>query len=462
MKNQVGKLFLLIALGMLILCLIFGLLAAFNYIFPGIWKNSLSFTKLRPLHVSSALFWILSGSIGTIYCTLGANNEKGASRRLSVLHLLFWITGIVGMFYAYLTNQFGGREYWEFNPIFAFPIAFAWLLFLIQFIRMVKPIAQWPVYIWMWLTGIIFFFFTFIENYLWLFPYFRSNFITDTTIQWKVNGAMVGSWNQLIYGIAFYIMERISGDTKPARSKKAFLMYFLGLFNLMFNWGHHIYTLPTDTYVRDLGYAVSMTEWILLANIIYNWRRSLKQIQKNYTFFSYRFLMAADIWIFISLIQALLMSVPILNLYTHGTHVTVAHAMGTTIGINSMILFAVFVFFLDNSCYTIVGIFRKWMNILYWLTQICLFVFWITLNVIGIKKGILQLHHPEISFYNMMTDMQLLFKIFTYTGSLLMISMISIAVMIGFKYLNCKINKLGKLNENFIIVSNNSKSFKST
>ena len=33
------------------------------------------------------------------------------------------------------------------------------------------------------------------------------------------------------------------------------------------------------------------------------------------------------------------MSIPTINIYTHGTHVTVAHAMGTTIGIN-MILFA--------------------------------------------------------------------------------------------------------------------------
>ena len=34
------------------------------------------------------------------------------------------------------------------------------------------------------------------------------------------------------------------------------------------------------------------------------------------------------------------MSIPAFNLYTHGTQITVVHAMGTTIGINTMIVLA--------------------------------------------------------------------------------------------------------------------------
>ena len=117
-------------------------------------------------------------------------------------------------------------------------------------------------------------------------------------------------------------------------------MYFLGLFNLMFNWGHHIYTLPTEKYIRYIGYAVSMTEWIFFIKIFYQWKKSVSTIQKNYHYFPYRFLMAADLWVFLNMAQAILMSIPAINIYTHGTHVTVAHAMGTTIGINSMILLA--------------------------------------------------------------------------------------------------------------------------
>ena len=111
----------------------------------------------------------------------------------------------------------------------------------------------------------------------------------------------------------------------------------------MFNWGHHIYTLPTLSYIKYISYLVSMTELILFFRILYLWKSSLNDARKNYYHTPYRFLMAADLWIFLTLVLALAMSVPAINLYTHGTHVTVAHTMGATIGINTFLLFA-FVF----------------------------------------------------------------------------------------------------------------------
>ncbi len=457
MKNYTGKLFLVLALAMLVVGLFIGVLAAHSYILPGIWKNSFSFAQLRPMHVSAAVFWILSGAIGGVYCALGSIAQQKPSRVLSIAHVVVWVFGIGGVFYAYCTGKFGGREYWEFDPIFALPIACAWLIFLIQFIQIVKNIGKWPVYIWMWMTGIVFFLFTFTENYLWIFPYFREHFVTDMTIQWKVNGSLVGSWNQMIYGTAFFLMERISGDSKPALSRTAFVMYFLGLFNLMFNWGHHIYTLPTVSYVRWIGYAVSMTEWIFLARILYNWKQSLSEMQKHYSRFSYRFIMAADVWVFINMGQAMLMSIPALNLYTHGTHITVAHAMGTTIGINSMILMGACSTFLADTCYAGSVRHQKWMNIFFWSTQGSLLVFWLSLNLMGVQKGIQQMHHPEVSFHEMMQSMHGLFMVFTYAGSVLLLSMGSMAVMISYSFVSCKIKS--RVKRKFVAPSHTTISF---
>ena len=94
----------------------------------------------------------------------------------------------------------------------------------------------------------------------------------------------------------------------------AFLyLYFTGLFNLMFNWGHHIYTLPTHGFVKHISYAVSMTELFILGRIIYLWKDSLTTAKKNFHQTSYRFLMAADIWIFLTLVLAIAMSIPAIN-----------------------------------------------------------------------------------------------------------------------------------------------------
>ncbi|MDP1843948.1 MAG: hypothetical protein Q8K64_11045, partial [Sediminibacterium sp.] len=68
---------------------------------------------------------------------------------------------------------------------------------------------------------------------------------------------MVGAWNMLIYGSSVFLMGKINNNNALAYNKTAFALYFIGLFNLMFNWGHHIYTLPTHQYIRQISYGVS-------------------------------------------------------------------------------------------------------------------------------------------------------------------------------------------------------------
>ena len=412
--QNIGKRYLATALVLLCLGLVFGLTASVFYVFPELGEFKPGFHSWRPMHVSAVMFWIIIGATGCVYSGLDFFHSV-YSPTLARLQWYLWLVAIAGIYYSYLKGDFGGREYWEFNPVWALPIALAWLLFLVNFIKAVRKIAHWPVYVWMWMTGLLFFLFSFTENYLWLFPYFREHFITDMTIQWKVNGSLVGSWNQLLYGTAFYLMERINKNSGVGHSKLAFGMYFLGLFNLMFNWGHHIYTLPTDDYVRYTGYVVSMTEWVFFAKIVYNWRQSISEAQKYYHYFPYRFLMAADIWVLINLSQAILMSIPALNLYTHGTHVTVAHAMGTTIGINSMILFAACFHFWGNGDRSFhAG--NRWLNVSFWTAQVSLFVFWLSLNIAGVKKGLWQMSEQQMPFSKMMESLWIWFGVFLSAG----------------------------------------------
>ncbi len=426
-KINIGTIFFLMALLMLISGVIFGVFSAQVYIFPNFFKNQLGFETLRPLHVSSVLLWILLGSTGSIFLGLHYINKNAISKTMAIVQIILWSISIIGIMFSYSNKIFGGREYWEFNPIWALPIAIAWILFIINFFKVLHRIPKWPVYIWMWMTGIIFFLFTFIENYLWIFPYFRQHFITDMTIQWKVNGSLVGSWNQILYGMSLFLMDKINNKKDIGRSRVSFAMYFLGFFNLLFNWGHHIYTLPTESYIRQIGYLVSMTEWIFIFKIIYSWRETLTQIQKQYHHFPYRFLMAMEFWVFANMLQAICMSIPAFNIFSHGTHITVAHAMGTTIGINTMILLAVcFEFFIPTI--TLTRKKEKCLNFLFWGTQISLFCFWINLNIIGIKKGLWQMKKMKEPFSTMMNSLHPLFQAFNLFGIALMFFLAAIAI----------------------------------
>ena len=415
MKINSGKLFLVTALILLICAVSFGVLSATTYLFPYFLKEELGFSSLRPLHVSTAIFWIILGATGCVYYGIEEYTQKKCNSTITLFQWVFWIIAILGIFNSYFTKDFEGREYWEFRTVWAFPILIAWFLFMYNTIPLLKSIKKWPVYLWMWFTGILFFLFTFLENYLWTIPYFRENIITDMTIQWKVNGSLVGAWNQILYGTAFFLMDKYDDKKTIGGSKLGFFMYFLGLFNLMFNWGHHIYTLPTESYIRYIGYFVSMTEWVFFIKIVWNWKKEIKSIKHFNQTYSYKFIAAANVWVFLNMGQAILMSIPSINLYTHGTHITVAHAMGTTIGINSMILLSTcftFLFYSNGKQSTT----SKSLNFSFWLLQISLFSFWILLNWAGIKKGIWQLSIHPIPFSEMMENLRPQFIAIYFSG----------------------------------------------
>ncbi len=195
---------------------------------------------------------------------------------------------------------------------------------------------------------------------------------------------MVGAWNQMIYGTALYLMTRISGDDALARGPKVFLFWFLGLANLMFNWGHHIYNVPTAAWIRHVAYGISMLEWIFFINIIRGFKAKLGEYGRHKKGITYRFLVSAELWVFLNLFLALLMSIPAVNRYTHGTHITVAHAMGTTIGINTMILLGSFTYMLGMDREER-G--KRWLGVGLRIALFGLGAFWLALLIAGAIKG---------------------------------------------------------------------------
>ncbi|MBK7181637.1 MAG: cbb3-type cytochrome c oxidase subunit I [Bacteroidetes bacterium] len=427
MKNKFELLFITLGLLSLLGGLFFGVVASLQFVFPD-FLQSIPFYKTRPLHVSLVVAWIFLASIGGIYYYIPSQfGIKLYSKTMSVLHfIVFLITGIV-IIIAYLMGKFGGREYWEFPPILAIPIIISWLLFGWNYFKTAfKITSEWPVYMWMWATGILFFLFTFSEAYVWMLPKIKENVIKEIAMQWKAYGALVGSWNMLVYGTAIFLMEKIKNDKSIGKSKIAFLAYFLGLTNLMFGWAHHIYNVPTAQWIRYVAYIISMTELILLAKIIYNWKKSVQESLKDFHVLPFKFLVASDVWIFLNLTLALMLSVPIINVYTHGTHITVAHAMGSTIGINTMILLASCLFLIDNyiqSKYSKIEL--KLIKIGYYAFNISLLIFWSSLIIAGIIKGVGIVKNGK-GFQEVMNDIQPVMSVFSISGILLFLSLLMI------------------------------------
>ena len=278
-----------------------------------------------------------------------------------------------------------------------------------------------PVYIWSWSTGLIFYFITMTEAHLWLLPYFNNNIVRDLTVQWKALGSMVGSWNMLVYGTSMFVMESISGDKKINQSKTAFFFYFLGLTNLMFNWGHHTYIVPSSPIVKEVSFIISMTELLILGKIIYNFRKSYIEAKLKFHHLPFRLLSFSDGWIFLNLLLAITISIPAINLYTHGTHITVAHAMGATIGINTMLLLGSVFFILDELNESWMEKLKKYFGFSIVLLNISLIIFWISLIGSGIAKSV---DMQQKNFFAVIMDhLQPYFRVFTFSGIAVMLAL---------------------------------------
>ena len=402
------------ALVMLMSALVFGAVAAFAFLFQDV-ADVFPFRQLRPMHVSAALFWIITGATAGV---MHYKEEVFPARTPSVLralYLILWITTILGVFLFYAFQRFGGREYWEFPPFLCAPLLVAWLLLMVDYFRAwVRRAPDPPLYVWMWTTGIVFFLITFLEQNLWQVPWFRDHYLREVSVQWKSNGAMVGAWNQMIYGTALYLMTVISGDEGIARGRTAFLFWLLGLSNLMFNWGHHIYNVPTAGWIRHVAYGISMTEWIFFIQIVRSFRAKLEEHRRHKHLLTYRFLIAAEGWVFLNLFLALFMSVPAINRYTHGTHITVAHAMGATIGINTMILLGSLGYMLrmDEASDRVKRAIARGRTI----ALVSLLVFWLALIIAGMLKGYRTTALGMDDFQRMMEPVMRVLHVFAFAG----------------------------------------------
>ncbi|REJ81755.1 MAG: cbb3-type cytochrome c oxidase subunit I [Bacteroidetes bacterium] len=411
------------ALLFLLIGLLAGLASSLQYIFPDFLKSSLPFSHLRPIHTSLVISWIVMAACGGIYFYL--REIKGNElkfQRFGWLQVIMFITANIIACCAYAFGYFGGREYLEFHPSIAIPLLVSWLAFGIFFVKNTAEVRKNPpVYIYMWITGIVFFILTLTESQLWLFRHFSGNPVRDVTVQWKALGMMVGSWNMLVYGTAFYLLVRISGDENSARSGKSFFFYFLGFINLLFNWGHHTYVVPASPWIKNIAYIISMTELIILFRIIWEWKQSLRESAKHLHLMSYRFIMAADVWIFINLILAIGISVPWVNSFTHGTHITVAHAMGATIGINCMILFASLIYIQEKVNSSVISGKRKSLNAGFFVSNFSLFVFWMALLAAGMQNII---NRNEMHFGLLKSLLLPYYKVLFFSGAMLFIGLL--------------------------------------
>lgn len=301
---------------------------------------------LRPIHETFGAAWIFLGGATVVYAYLFAT--FGGSAR-ALVRSVRWTLGLwgiagAGALVTLLAGCFTGREYLGFHPILSVPVLAGWLVFAWAFFSNTRfRLKDQPVYVYMWSVSLMLFVVTFLEGHLYLIDAVSRRPLRDIAVQWKSYGPLVGSFNLLAYGAILYISERVTGSVEYPKSGTAFSLFYVGLLNSFTNYGHHTFHLPQTPWIHWISFCVSMLEVIILLKVFLDFmklgRRRAHPVAESARV-SILLMACTTCWTFGLLILAIAISIPPVNALIHGTHVVVAHAMGSMLGIDSMIFWA--------------------------------------------------------------------------------------------------------------------------
>ncbi|NUN47811.1 MAG: cbb3-type cytochrome c oxidase subunit I [Candidatus Brocadiae bacterium] len=334
----------LLALGACAVTLVGGMVASLAYTSwePAVRRSGLTLQHLRPIHESFAFAWVFLGGIAVVHAWLISLGGPlaGAERLRFRAMIALWCTAGAGILVSLLAGRFTGREYAGYHPAFGAMILGGWGLFAWNFFaRAGFSLRGKPVYVWMWSAAIPLFVITFLEANAYTLDWVSRRPLRDIAIQWKSNGVMVGCFNLLAYGSILWVSGVMRGDDRYSRSATGFLLFSVGIINTFTNYGHHTFHLPQTPWVHWVSFLVSMLEVVILAKVMLDlWNLRRRGTPAEGLALPARFGASVTLWTFLMLATAIAMSVPPVNSLIHGTHIVTAHAMGTMIGIDSMIL----------------------------------------------------------------------------------------------------------------------------
>ncbi|EDZ63129.1 nitric-oxide reductase, large subunit [Sulfurimonas gotlandica GD1] len=325
--------------------LLFGLVAAIQYVMPGFLFELLDFSVARMLHINALVVWMVFAMFGSVYWLLP--DETGIETiGIKIGKLLYWVfvAAIVVVILVYLFIQVGpadetsiwfiheGREYieaprWADFGIVVVALGFVANLWLTGFkgknsgivtVLMADMIAFAGLY----LAGM----------------FFTDNITVDQYWWWWVIHLWVeATWEVFVGAIAAYGLITMIGAHRKVVEMWLWIEVAMLFGSGILGIGHHYFWIGTPEYWWEIGALFSALEPLPLVamfiHVLYDWGKtqgaqdatgqevSVINNKPAFTWFvlnAFGNFLGAGIWGFFH-------TLPQVNLYTHGTQFTSAH-----------------------------------------------------------------------------------------------------------------------------------------
>ncbi len=324
-----------VAMVLFVAQILFGLLAAVQFIAPGFLFETLDFSVNRMLHINAMVVWMLYGFIGAVYWFL--EEESGVEVvGLKLGEIAFWVltaaVGIVVLVYLFLQIGAGddttrwlineGREYIEAPRWADIGIVAVMLVF---FYNVAGTFSKGR---WSGVSGVLTLDLVALVGLYLAGMFYTTNVTVDYYWWWWVVHLWVeATWEVLVGCIMAWSLMKLLGVRRKIVQTWLYIEVALMFGSGILGLGHHYFWIGTPEYWLSIGGFFSALEPIpLVAMVVHSiYDAGVHKFKSTnhpalgwviaHTFGNF---FGAGVWGFMH-------TLPQINLYTHGTQWTASH-----------------------------------------------------------------------------------------------------------------------------------------
>ena len=337
-SQKVAYPYFLLAIGLLVLQVIFGLIAAAQFIWPSFMQSILPFNIGREIHLNTMIFWLLLGLMGAIYYLVPdqTKHELKSTKLAWVQFFLLAITGVTAIV-GFLFGWTEGREYIEAPRLLDWLIVVAALMFLYNIFATIVKSKRWDP-----ILGVIFAGLAGLSViYLFGMKFFGSMAL-DQFFWWFVIHLWVeGTWELIAAGITAYLLIKLTGAHFKTVAKWLYLEITLVLLTGILGIGHHYYWIGTPEYWLPIGGIFGVLEPLPILLMVFDTLKHAKGPKLHSNKVALLWVVGASITHFIGAgLMGAVQTLPSINKWTHGTQLTASHGHLAFYGAFAMLVIA--------------------------------------------------------------------------------------------------------------------------
>lgn len=334
--------------------ILFGLLAAYQYLDPEFLFDLLPFMTNRMLHINAMIVWILMGFLGSVYWFLPVETKREvigiglAKLGLAALTAVVAIVVLVFLFVQYgpgtdFTRWFitEGREYIEAPRWADIGIVAVMGIFLYNVLGTALGAEKMTG-----LLGVLIFDLVALAGLYLAGMFYTPNISVDQYFWWWVVHLWVeATWEVLVGVLLAWALMHLLGTPRRIVEGWLYLEVFLVFGTGILGLGHHYFWIGTPDYWLGIGGFFSALEPIpLMAMVVHAVYDAgvhrMETVNRPALFWTiaqaFGNFIGAGVWGFMQ-------TLPQINLYTHGTQLTAAHGhlafFGAYVGTNLAVIY---------------------------------------------------------------------------------------------------------------------------